>query len=1635
MSAQKSGPAGTRPPTRRYKVNFVAVGGREEKILVPCDPNSTVASLGDEIARRLFRAGFPVDVARLQLRLDSSTGPLLDHDDSVGSVLFDPATETIFALDTGADSTASQLKPPGGTSEPGPWNTAGSSIEQEDMNSGNVPIKVRILTPALARANQDARDVPVLPATFSPQTTLGQLYERTSQHLGLPRVMHSKSASESRVHRECNCSLARAVQEETLFRTRPEASATNRVLVIHSRNVVEPIECASNEEAAVTEGVRARYGARPGFDLGTKTLRFFAPQPSRPAIVTICSAKRHQRYEPANEVSTRPHTTLDLHTTESPIRTRNFDLTLEELGLVDLANDGVLTIFAVCRSSSGTPKPLQGQDAIYLDGPHWELPVKQTERGMAMFLSSLRMAVHLISRGQKANQTEALHDSALHMLHVLTRFPPAVRAMHILLEGSVPMEEECSALIQACHGVVVDMIATSVIRGKPKRTLEGSRLFFSAVLSKAREFALKRDETAMFPYISALKSVNLTNSETMEPIAFPVDTFLGLMEQGCFDALKSGIIEFTEDDLNNSLDEIALDGRTKRAASLCDGALLTNTMFDMDVLYSSSRYRDGFDEAQVIDPGDLANILQWHAVAGFRVAAPAALGTSESPVLTLDRDGSLAVYLGRKSCGTPGQDYVIFRPTQGGDCDVDISIIAQLLEPIIATRVADGTAIFDGEFHAVQRRSDKPDEILMICVDCSGSMKESAGFVDTEDEEDADDGGESEEDALLDDIRQNEEFVGSLNDQKEALQAHESFDDMVQAVRSCSHAVQLSASAALIKRVADFAVLALMHKMERLETIERRVWRDYSGERRQLQDEIKGLRSHIAGILTHQSALSEFLIYRGCWSAEPRQPWKWTTGSAIPNIQSGAGQDDLASAALDLTVPYELRCPMTQDLFQEPMTTQDGHTYEAAAIRKWFRIAQTSPLTGLGLSSTQLSVNRTMSLRVNKWVEGTELMPETPTSRSSTRRRTLSAVRINFLSPLAQFTRIVPLSTPNSALYELAFRGLRGQYPGFTLDHSGTPIGPDDTPLSALRPKDGFGITIQLPDSLASQTGGSNTSSSGSGLCLVKVYRDRKRPDFSFWVRKDTKASMASVLFKTWRHIAESPGFGGSLDEEMVWYSLMDSGDGHMTGQCTNHWDKLSGLLHARYANGKLQKEPLCAEDGVEDDSSSDSDENSPPNQPSQDPLVLKLYVCGRSSKKEPDFKSRLSVLKQMFDQFVNRILAYGYSTHLGLIQFDSTPKLAQKLSPVIENFRSTIQKLEHGGDTALWDALALARDQIQEYSAAYPDAKKRILCISDGMDTKSKVHTASELWKLLSADDIVVDSFCLGSDDNDDLRTVSYLTHGYKFHPRSLEQAMAICEMEPVLSQLERDVEDISASRRPPQVGRRRFTLDRFAQARREATAEIVTQDVFPKRIEHPGLRDNFFELKAISRQRFAETRKGASGPAATSASYIRTYRIMTEMQRIVADPHPHVDVYVSERDMCFWKVIMQGPPDSVYTSGTFVLYLHMEDAFPGIAPKARFVTPIYHPNVNRHGRICHSILDRNWTSDTSINMVISTIYGLLMQPDYSDPVNIVVTLDFHHDQVAFADMARDFIRKHASKTREEWRAEMLSGQDVVMT
>ena len=1243
-----------------------------------------------------------------------------------------------------------------------------------------------------------------------------------------------------------------------------------------------------------------------------------------------------------------------------------------------------------------------------------------------MFLSSLRVFARFASRNKDDLR---LQDAVLHVTNCLTNFPPAVRALHVILEGNIPDPPECSALVSASYEVLKDMLSTSPWSQQPARFLEASRIMLGMILGKAKELVASLSKQDTLPYIRSMHKVTLVNTETMENIVSPVNTTIGIMEKGLYEALVSGSLVLPNPMFGSSLRATTVNDLTSRAALLTGGSKKVAVMFDLDGLFSDFPYStDGTKRGRMAANSQISDLVTHAAVAahaGLAVTPPARLGSTTAPALTLDRDGLATVYVGRQGCGgAPGADFLIFRPTRGGESVIDPSIVTQLLEPILIARKQDGSSIFDGFGGIANQKVEAPDEILMICLDTSSSMDDSAGFADIDPADDED--GEGEFEKLVKDIAEKEICTDSLEMAKQFLSEHESFYDIVITVKHVQGPRRKqSAAGNLLKFLISGKLHELMQQNTELQARRAQHWRlpaINAGSQR-----IDTLRQEIAMLSHHSSALEDFLVYRALNVPESlsSEAWTWKTWDGVPDEAPVAKAE---SADLGFSVPDDICCSLTREIFSSPVRTEDGQRYDQNAIQRWLSVKKTSPNTGLALETATLVPDREMHLQVRQWVEAAQFClgaPPTSARRPKRQRRTRQlsqgTAELTFTSTLGQFSRLVSTQISAKTLYEIAFRGTSGHSSEFNLRFDDEILKANDVPIVDLGIEDGSEIHVEVLLKNTLTRTAASAAARGGRLSLIKVYtKGSPVPDFSYWVDSRAHDTLLSTIFKLWRNSAEAHGELPEVTtkEYVFWHSVEHTGDGHYVGQTAYPWMPISSLLTPDIAKGRLEEELMegkaewdSSDDGSDsnDSDDSDQDDNSTASWNSPRPLVLKLELDSRDNLRETERNrasraTRLELLKQMFDQFVNRSLAYDYSTHFGLVDISTRARLSQPITHVVENFRTTVKSLKAFGDTALWDGLALAHDQVQEYARKYPKALKRILCISDGTDSNSKRYEARDVCELLRKDKIVLDSFCLGLVNNRELRAVSHLTGGYKFHPTSLQQAMAICEMEPVLSLLERPVatppQGVPQALAGPAGGPApcEISVLEFRRAQDLAIPEVVTPDDFPERRKHPNLTGSFVELKALSRSRLLQgngevaggtpTQQQRSAPASSRISH----RILTEMQHIATNPHPYYDVYVSEANMAFWKVVMQGPPGSPYEQGTFVLYLAMEEAegrqYPLFAPRARFITRIHHPNVNRHGRICHSILDRNWTADTTNSMILSTIYGLLLAPDYSDPV-----------------------------------------------
>lgn len=73
------------------------------------------------------------------------------------------------------------------------------------------------------------------------------------------------------------------------------------------------------------------------------------------------------------------------------------------------------------------------------------------------------------------------------------------------------------------------------------------------------------------------------------------------------------------------------------------------------------------------------------------------------------------------------------------------------------------------------------------------------------------------------------------------------------------------------------------------------------------------------------------------------------------------------SADSQTPAPVQLCCPITTELFIDPVVAVDGHTYSRAPIEMWLKRSKLSPMTGNELSSLALTSNTWAGAAVSIW--------------------------------------------------------------------------------------------------------------------------------------------------------------------------------------------------------------------------------------------------------------------------------------------------------------------------------------------------------------------------------------------------------------------------------------------------------------------------------------------------------------------------------------------------------------------------------------------------------------------------------------------------------------------------------------------
>ncbi|KAM3728749.1 Ubiquitin-conjugating enzyme E2 [Dirofilaria immitis] len=143
---------------------------------------------------------------------------------------------------------------------------------------------------------------------------------------------------------------------------------------------------------------------------------------------------------------------------------------------------------------------------------------------------------------------------------------------------------------------------------------------------------------------------------------------------------------------------------------------------------------------------------------------------------------------------------------------------------------------------------------------------------------------------------------------------------------------------------------------------------------------------------------------------------------------------------------------------------------------------------------------------------------------------------------------------------------------------------------------------------------------------------------------------------------------------------------------------------------------------------------------------------------------------------------------------------------------------------------------------------------------------------------------------------------------------------------------------------------------------------------------------------------------------------RITKETQRLMNDPVPGISAVPDDSNARYFHVIIAGPDGSPFAGGVFKLELFLPEEYPMAAPKVRFMTKIYHPNIDKLGRICLDILKDKWSPALQIRTVLLSIQALLSAPNPDDPLATDVAEQWKNNESDAIRTAQEWTRIYAT-------------------
>ncbi|KAM6044346.1 PREDICTED: ubiquitin-conjugating enzyme E2 T [Chlamydotis macqueenii] len=153
------------------------------------------------------------------------------------------------------------------------------------------------------------------------------------------------------------------------------------------------------------------------------------------------------------------------------------------------------------------------------------------------------------------------------------------------------------------------------------------------------------------------------------------------------------------------------------------------------------------------------------------------------------------------------------------------------------------------------------------------------------------------------------------------------------------------------------------------------------------------------------------------------------------------------------------------------------------------------------------------------------------------------------------------------------------------------------------------------------------------------------------------------------------------------------------------------------------------------------------------------------------------------------------------------------------------------------------------------------------------------------------------------------------------------------------------------------------------------------------------------------------------------RASRLKRELSLLTTEPPPGITCWQNEDQLDDLRAQILGGADTPYEKGIFNLEIVVPERYPFEPPKIRFLTPIYHPNIDSAGRICLDVLKLPpkgaWRPSLNISTLLTSIQLLMAEPNPDDPLMADISSEYKYNKQLFLLNAKEWTEKYASQQK----------------